>query len=51
MLLKGKDLPILNCFLFDEIMIEYWYLRKTIKGQKYIKFADIATLKCFDTLN
>ena len=46
MLLKGKNLPILNCFIFlsDETMIEYGYPRKTIQGQKYIKFADIATL-------
>ena len=46
MCLKGKILPILSCFLFlfAENMIEYWYPRKTIQGQKYIKLADIATL-------
>ena len=46
MLLKGKILPILSCFLFlfDENMIEYWFPRKTVQGQKYIKLADISTL-------
>ena len=46
MLLKGKILPILSCFLFlfDESMIEYWYPRKTMQGQKSIKLADIASL-------
>ena len=46
MLLKGKILPILSCFLFlfDKNMIIYWYSRKTIQWQKYIKLADIATL-------
>ena len=46
MLLKGEILPILSCFLFlfDEGMMKYWYPRKTIQGQKYIKLANIATL-------
>ena len=50
--LKGKILPILSSFLFlfDENMIEYWYpqkkkkKKKKIRGQKYIKLVDIATL-------
>ena len=46
-LLKGEILPVLSffpLFLFDESMIIYWYPRKTIQWQKYIKLADIATL-------
>ena len=42
-------MPMLSCFLFlfDENMVEYWYPRKTIQGQKYLTLADIATLRIF----
>ena len=45
MLLNGKILPILSCFLFlfDENKDRVLVSAKN-KGQKYIKLADIATL-------
>ena len=48
MLLNGKILPILSCFLllFDEnkVLVSV----KNDSGQKYIKLADIATLTQLD---
>ena len=47
MLLKWELMPILKCFPFlsDEKVLKYWKSQTKVQDQKYIKMADLASLR------